>query len=765
MSVPMRIIVCLLVLAAPAVRALGAGGGGEWDGVALQQRAPHGVFAWFVMPTRMVLDDADLPANLTDPPGVYRLSAARNESECVQLVLMLATPLEQASIEFGEFVTREGHIPASAWSANLVAQVPGRVPQRAASILKTWPSREPGTTAEQVTPGTYAPSSVTLVPDALLRDATFDLPRGLNRVWLTVRVPRDARPGDYRGVVRVRSGAQIVFELPLDLRVWNHMLPDEPSVMVMANVWPNLPPVPPTDSETNPRLLWDHLKPYYENLKAHRINATGEIYPTRPWRREEPPPDWSEYERALKYVLDDLGFARFRFPSVGGTATGAWQEMPVFRATPPADVADGVWISGASFVNCFPAPHEASPGGAPQPQWQRIAGHGEAHDANFGGATIAGYGDGPPAWVEYEFDWHGDGDAALSVWLQVDSVQPPERKIVSIDGQELGSVSNEQFLKSPLGFARIEQRVKLEPGPHTMRVTVADVIGAADPIYGVFISADHNPDLELVLRERAKLDERFRHAFGYHARQTADWLKRRNWLRKAHAKLKDEPCVGEYGRVATVYDYAGDVLPSIRREISEQPSPMLRKSAEVWTTNLTAPHLDLDAVQSAIEPSDELWAYHNFLHTLGYPSISMRIVPWTLGRHGIRGYLFWSVNYWAVDPWTDTAQNGSFMRGTLLYPDPKTGEPVSSVRWELFREGLEDYETLRLLRDACDQAAIDANLDPTRRAALAEAEKLLGEEIPSVVRDARDFSWDPVALENLRLRACALLHVLTRDSR
>ena len=755
----MRIIVCLLVLAAPAVRALA----GEWDGVAFQQRAPHGVFAWLVMPTRMVLDDADLPANLTDPPAVYRLSAARNESECVQLVLMLATPLEQASVEFGEFVTREGHIPQTAWSANLVAQVPGRVPQRAASILKTWPTREPGMKHDQVTPGAYAPSSVSLVPDALLRDATFDLPRGLNRIWLTVHVPRDARPGDYRGVVRVRSGAQTVFEIPLALRVWNHTLPDEPSLTVMANVWPNLPPAAPTGDDQNSKLLWDHLKPYYENLKAHRINATGEIYPTRPWRREEPPPDLSEYERALKYVLDDLGFARFRFPGLGGTATGQWHDLPVFRAAPPtAEVADGVWISGASFTACFPAPVAPSPGEAPQPQWQRVAGHGDAHDADFGGATLAGYVDPEPAWVEYEFETTAAADEPLAIWLQVDPVQPTERKIVSIDGQEVGAVGNEQFLENPLGFARVAQMVKLEPGPHTLRVTVADVVGAADPLYGVFITPNQHPDLELVLRERAKLDERFRHAFGYHARMSADWLKQRNWLKKAHAKLKDEPCVGEYGRVATVYDYAGDVLPSIRREITETPSPMLRKSAEVWTTNLTAPHVDIDAVQRAIKPSDELWAYHNFLHTLGYPSISMRMVPWTLGRHGIRGYLFWSVNYWAADPWTDTTQNGSFMRGTLLYPDPKTGEPVSSVRWELFREGLEDYETLRLLRAACDEAATDANLDPTRKAALAEAEQLLGDEVPGLVRSARDFSWDPLALENLRLRACALLHVLTR---
>jgi hypothetical protein len=190
----------------------------------------------------MVLDDADLPPNLTDPPAVYRISAARNESECVQLVLMLAAPVKNVAVEFGEFTSGDARIARSAWSANLVAQVPGRVPQRAAAAIKSWPVRGPDTKPEEITPGTYSPTASKLVPDPLLRDRSFDLDRGLNRVWLTVRVPRDARPGDYTGVVRVKRDARTAVEVPLSLRVWNHVLPDEPSVTVLANVLPNRPP-------------------------------------------------------------------------------------------------------------------------------------------------------------------------------------------------------------------------------------------------------------------------------------------------------------------------------------------------------------------------------------------------------------------------------------------------------------------------------------------------------------------------------------------
>jgi hypothetical protein len=104
------------------------------------------------------------------------------------------------------------------------------------------------------------------------------------------------------------------------------------------------------------------------------------------------------------------------------------------------------------------------------------------------------------------------------------------------------------------------------------------------------------------------------------------------------------------------------------------------------------------------------------------------------------------VNAWPADP-----------RQTLIYPDPKTGQPIDSVRWELFREGMEDFETFRLLRTAVDEA-------PAGASNLTEARKLLDEELSAFVKDARDFSWDVVALESLRARAGELLSGLSAAS-
>jgi hypothetical protein len=71
--------------------------------------------------------------------------------------------------------------------------------------------------------------------------------------------------------------------------------------------------------------------------------------------------------------------------------------------------------------------------------------------------------------------------------------------------------------------------------------------------------------------------------------------------------------------------------------------------------------------------------------------------------------LYWSVNLWLENPWAGWDEASLTLRwprsfpasgdGVLLYPGP-TGDlpPVRSVRWELLREGMEDFEYLYLVQ-------------------------------------------------------------------
>ena len=80
-------------------------------------------------------------------------------------------------------------------------------------------------------------------------------------------------------------------------------------------------------------------------------------------------------------------------------------------------------------------------------------------------------------------------------------------------------------------------------------------------------------------------------------------------------------------------------------------------------------------------------------------------------RAGVDGSLYWSITWWAQNPW-ETAMSinpdGGFWGngdGRLLYPprrskpdSPVIEPPVTSIRLEMIREGLEDREYFHLLR-------------------------------------------------------------------
>jgi hypothetical protein len=75
----------------------------------------------------------------------------------------------------------------------------------------------------------------------------------------------------------------------------------------------------------------------------------------------------------------------------------------------------------------------------------------------------------------------------------------------------------------------------------------------------------------------------------------------------------------------------------------------------------------------------------------------MRILGWLLWKYNLDGYLFWAINWWKEDPWkTVSSKKKDFLkRGTLVYPDPRTGKIYPSLRLEAFRDGIEDMLLLR----------------------------------------------------------------------
>jgi hypothetical protein len=160
--------------------------------------ADPGISFWTEPATRKVFADA--------APGSCRaidLAAARGEWESVQVVLRASRPGLSVRIEVGDLSGPEGAtIPARAVEARRVAYVP--VPYAG----KAWPDP-----LVPVPPG----AAIDLKPDE-------NVP-----ALLTLRVPRDVRPGDYRGEWKVKSPETDV-RIPVVLRVWPFEIPEKPSV-------------------------------------------------------------------------------------------------------------------------------------------------------------------------------------------------------------------------------------------------------------------------------------------------------------------------------------------------------------------------------------------------------------------------------------------------------------------------------------------------------------------------------------------------------
>ena len=106
----------------------------------------------------------------------------------------------------------------------------------------------------------------------------------------------------------------------------------------------------------------------------------------------------------------------------------------------------------------------------------------------------------------------------------------------------------------------------------------------------------------------------------------------------------------------------------------------------------------------------DLWAYVCWEPKEPYSNVFVdevglehRIVFWQHYLYGIKGNLYWRVNYWdkIEDPWVDMAtvpwlSPDVFGDGSLLYNGTKYGifGPCGSVRFEAIRDGIEDCEIL-----------------------------------------------------------------------
>jgi hypothetical protein len=186
----------------------------------------------------------------------------------------------------------------------------------------------------------------------------------------------------------------------------------------------------------------------------------------------------------------------------------------------------------------------------------------------------------------------------------------------------------------------------------------------------------------------------------------------------------------------------------------EQMAKIRAGGAKIWFT--TDGHMCTDTPYCAIE----------------------RLLPYFCFHYGAEAYEFWSVAWLTYDPYkfgwhayihqTDAPGQSYYVRypngdGFLLYPGAPVGHagPVSSVRFEQAREGVEDYEWLVLLRDLATKARAAGRDTSQADAALKAVERLT--PIPNAGgRYSTKLLPDPQVLYDVREAVARAIEALER---
>ena len=151
------------------------------------------------------------------------------------------------------------------------------------------------------------------------------------------------------------------------------------------------------------------------------------------------------------------------------------------------------------------------------------------------------------------------------------------------------------------------------------------------------------------------------------------------------------------------------------------------------------------------------------------PLIAGRVLFWMTWKFGVTGFEYYCYNIWSHNlpgkngpRWPDKPfsphgwgeTNGD---GMLFYPGPDG--PFSSVRFETIRDGIEDWESLSVLRDAVEALRAKGRADP---ALLARARAVLAVSDDVCAMNFTDWTWTPAVLLKARRELGETLDALAR---
>ncbi len=280
-----------------------------------------------------------------------------------------------------------------------------------------------------------------------------------------------------------------------------------------------------------------------------------------------------------------------------------------------------------------------------------------------------------------------------------------------------------------------------------------------------------------------------------YCRQMEQHLGEKGWIDEAYVYWFDEPSPDQYAFVMNGFDKLKRYCPRIPRMLTEQPEPQLEGGPNIYCVISNLYRDDTSEKRRAF--GDKFWWYvctgpkaPYCTLFIDHPGTEMRVWLWQTWKRRIEGILVWQTNYWtssAAYPDLERPQNpyedpmgwvsgystpkgnkrpwgngdGRFIYPPLAAADahpagPVLDGPVDSIRWEMLRDGIEDYEYLVIL-DKLLKAKKDklATRQCQKYAAFLEVPE-------TITKNMTNFTKDPAPIETCREQIAQVIAKLNK---
>jgi len=191
-------------------------------------------------------------------------------------------------------------------------------------------------------------------------------------------------------------------------------------------------------------------------------------------------------------------------------------------------------------------------------------------------------------------------------------------------------------------------------------------------------------------------------------KKNLSWLHSHKWSKYSFIYIWDENW-GDF----SVFDMANYLTGLVKKVTTDTPImaalPFHQKIDGKVDIYLSDYNSNADEIKQRITHGDIFWRWGNAELALGQAPLATRF---SYGLEAIKlgytGAYSWGVNVWKNrDPWIDNDKNN--WSGSFFYPGQHLGSlpdrPVPSIRMELLRDGIEDFEYISLLKRFYDRAA------------------------------------------------------------